>query len=708
MNCNLRTPVERYVAVNNAIRAVFNFGQKDPSSLGTSRVASLFNAAQYARTAYDLRSSGAVVTDPKLIESYFSDVPKPFFLAELDANKLNPLIERYGPDIMRANIISPNLLETDCFPLVTGGACILETWATRLLDKPILKNSPGLRREVLHFILQKAPYYSHVTGTMIAGSSTEYSLMYDETFPWFLAVHDLGKKPGLTHSEWNVAIAEELCREFYDEIYAATQRRSIMVSDNGLQVLRLAFADLQLEKEGHLKSWFIEYSANLPPEFKNFHPANYDGGSFLGAHVRYTYVGPNILQIVKERMAARGVDLSQFDFHVRTKQDDHLTEGKRVNRILLQGIQAEDKGFLSKYSNICDLAIYVWHMRNWHKTQNGFIGFSDLSFKGNIVHDTINLATGDNSNPKSEENLWDLLNSPLRLHKGNVDEHFEYLERYINPVYVYEEIASQIIGLEKRIQRLKIKIETIALHAQEREIIRNILEEFVSRKGSGSITTITVHSSSIGEVFANQNVVEELKHRLRNLGKRYGKRNEVAAASCASEFFKRLDNELTVEVDGAVIRISLPMEEKHSDFLRALIKELNKEIVEYELKVSTEKATLAQLQKEDEQINKHVHDISVHAIDLSDTKPTLFPLKDNMVFCHAIQLSFDSNISNFIVEAQEIEDRDLPLEQKRRHLVQAMQQVLPIIQTYIQMMMGTTNHARAPHAYIRTYQPVLR
>lgn len=708
MNCNLRTPVDQYIAVNDAIRAVLNFGQKDASTIGPSRAASLFNAAKHARTAYDLRSSGEVVSDPKLIESYFSDVPKPLFLAELDTSKLSQLIELYGPDIMRANIISANLLETDHWPLVAGGACILETWATRLLDKPILKNNPGLRREVLHFILQKAPYYSHITGTMIAGSNAGYSLMYDETFPWFLAVHDLGKQPGLTHNEWNVGIAEELCRAFYDEIYAATQRRSTMVSDNGLEVLRLPFADLQLEEENHLKSWFAEYSANLPLGFKDFLPTNYDGDSFLGAHVRYTYVGPQILNIVKERMVTFGVDLNKFDFHVRTKQDDHLTEGKRVNRILLQGIQGEDKGFLSKYSNMCDLAIYVWHMRNWHKTQNGFIGFSDLSFKGNIVHDTINLATGDNSNPKSEENLWDLLNSPLRLHKGNVDEHFGYLERYINPVYVYEEIASQIIGLEKRIQRLKIKIETIALHAQEREIIKDILEEFVSKKVSGLVTTIAVRSSSMDEVFENQNVVEELKHHLRNLGKRYGKRNEVAAVPCASEFFKRLDNELTIEVDGVVIRISLPMEEKYSDLLRALIMELNKEIVEYELKVSTEKDTLAQLQKEDEQMVKHVHDISVHEIDLSITKPTLFPLRDNMVFGHAVQLSFDSNISDFIIDAQKLEHSNLPLEYKRRHLAQAMQQVLPIIKSYIQIMMGTTNHARASRVYRKTYEPVFR
>lgn len=708
MNNTLRTSVDQYVAVNDAIRAVFNFGKKDSSILGTSRAASLFNAAHYAQAAYDLRSSGEVVSDPRLVESYFSDVPKPLFLAELDAKKLHRLIVLYGPDIMRANIISANLLETDHWPLVTGGACILETWATRLLDKPILKNNPGLRSEVLHFILQKAPYYSHITGTMLAGSNAEYSLMYDETFPWFLAVHDLGKQPGLTHSEWNVGIAEELCREFYDAIYAATQRRSTLVSDNGLQVLRLPFADLQLEGENYLKSWFTEYITNLPPEFKDFSPTNYDGNSFLGAHVRYTYVGPQILQLVKTRMAARGVDLSRFNFHVRTKQDDHLTEGKRVNRILLQGIQGEDIGFLSKYSNICDLAIYFWHMQSWHKNKNGFIGFTDLSFKGNIVHDTINLATGDNGNPKNEESLWDLLNSPLRLHKSNVDQHFEYLNQYINPVYIHEEIASQIIGLKKTIQKLKIKIETIAMHAKERKIIRDVLEEFISKTSPGLKTTITIHLSSIEEVFANQNVEEELKHRLCNLGKRYGKRNEVAAASCAFEFFKRVDAELTVEVDGVITRVSLPMEEKYSDLLRALVKELNKELVEYELKVNTEKDTLTQLQEEDEQMVKHIHDISVHELDLSITKPTLFPLRDNMVFGHAVQLSFDSTISDFIIEAQKLEHGNLPLEYKRRHLVQAMQKVLPIIRAHIEIMMGATSRARASHIQGKMYQPVFR
>ena len=704
MNSNLRTPADRYLAVNDAIRAVFNVGQEDPSIWGASRVASLFNAAQYARAAYDLRSSGEVVSNPKLIESYFSDVPKPLFLAELDARKLSYLIELYGPDIMRANIISANLLETDHSPLVTGGACILETWATRLLDKPILKKNPGLRREVLHCLLQHAPYYSHVTGTMIAGSNAEYSLMYDETFPWFLAVYDLGKQPGLTHKEWNVGIAEEMCKEFYDEIYAATQRRSTMVSDNGLQILRLPFADLHLEKEGHLQSWFFEYSATLPPDFKKFLPTNYHGDSFLGSHVRYTYVGPKILQIVKTRMAALGVDLDKFDFHVRTKQDDHLTEGKRINRILLQGLQSEDKGFLKKYSNICDLAIYFWQMQSWHKSQNGFIGFTDLSFKGNIVHDTINLATGHNSDPKNEEDLWDLLNTPLRLHKDNVDQHFEYLNRYIKPVYIYEEIASQIVGLEKRIQRLRVKIETLSLHAQERGMIKSILEELVSGKVAGPKKTVAIHSPSIDVAFKDANVAEELKKHLRNLGKRYGKRNDVANAPYAVEFFKALSTDLTVQGDGEFIRISLPMEEKYSDLLKVLATELNKEVIEYEHQANTEKVTLAQLQMEDEQTIKHMHDISVHEIDLLITKPTLFPLRDNMVFGHAVQLSFDSNISNFIVEAQRIEDSNFPLEHKRRQLIQAMRQVLPLIKAYIRILMGGSNQTLPTCFNENTYQ----
>ena len=706
MNCNLRTPTDRYIAVNDAIRAAFNFDQKDPSVLGTSRVASLFNAAQYARVAYDLRSLGEVVSDPKYIESYFSDVPKPYFLVELDKGKLSHLINLYGPDIMRANIISANLVETDHWPLITGGACILETWSTRLLDKPILKNNPGLRREVLHFLLQNSPYYSHVTGTMISGSNAGLSIMYDETFPWFLTVYELGKTPELSHKDWNLGVAEEMCREFYDEIYSATQRRSAMVSDNSLQIIRLPFADLMLEEDGYLKSWFSEYTANLPPEFKNFVPKNYNSDGFLGAHVRYTYVGPQILNIVKKRIATIGVDLNKFDIHVRTKQDDHLTEGKRINRILLKGIQAENQGFLEKYSNICDLAIYVWHMQNWYRNKNGFIGFTDLSFKGNIVHDTINLGTGNNNDPKNEEELWDLLSSPLRLHKGNVDQHFKCLDKYIDHVYIHEEIASQIIGLEKKINKRKMKLESISLHAKQRGIIGGILNNLGCEKGNGFARTFTIQTSNVKDAFRKKKVAEELKKHLHVLGKRYGKRTEVAKVSCSLEFFKKLESELTVELDGEIIRISFQSENKYSELLKILANELNNEVIEYDHQASKEKFALAQLQEEDEQMVKQVHGISFHDVDLSITKPNLFPLRDNMVFGHAIQLSFDPNVSSFIIDAQKIEDSGYPLEKKRRQLIQAMQQILPIIKTYLRLIMTNTNQTAGTHSNVKAYQPI--
>ena len=193
---------------------------------------------------------------------------------------------------------------------------------------------------------------------------------------------------------------------------------------------------------------------------------------------------------------------------------------------------------------------------------------------------------------------------------------------------------------------------------------------------------------------------------MHNLEKRYGKRNEVLNVSCSFEFFKRLSHELTVEVDGEIIRISLPMEEKYSDVLKILANELNNEVIEYENQANAEKVTLAQLQKEDEQTLKHVHDISIYEIDLSITKPTLFPLKDNMVFGHAVQLSFDSSISDFIVEAQKIEDSNFSLEQKRRQLVQAMQKILPIIRTYVHVMMGIPNHAIPPHFNEKTCKPI--
>ena len=689
-HCNSEELVDRYIAVNQAIRAVFNFDQDDPSILGTSRVALLFNAAKFARFAFDMRSSGEVVTDPTYIESYFSDVPRPFFLTELNKDKLVKIINMYGHDVIRANIISANLVETDHLPLITGGACILETWSTRLLNKPILKNNPGLRREVLLFLLQNAPYYSQVTGTMIPGSKEGISVMYDETFPWYLTICELGKTPDITEKEWNLGVAEEICREFYDEIYSVTQRRSAIVSGDGLQILRLPFADLRLEEEGHLKAWFSEYNASLPPEFKGFLPKNYNSNWFLGSHVRYTYVGPQILDIVKKRISDIGIDLNKFDIHVRTKQEDHLYEGKRINRMLLQGIQSEDKGFLEKYANICNLAIYFWHMQNWNRNKNGFIGFTDLSFKGNIVHDTINLGSGDNNDPKNEEEIWDLLNSPLRLHKCNVEEHFEHLDKYIDREYIYEEIAFQIMELEKKINKHKKRLESIYLHAKQRGLIRDILNSLGCKKDNEFTKTATINYSIVEDLFGKEKGVDELKCQLNLLGKRYGYRSKVAEVSCSSELFKKLESELTVDLDGEIIRICLQSGDKYSNLLQVLANELNNDVIGYDHKACKEKAILTKLQDEDEQSIKQVRDVPFHYIDLSITKPNLFPLRDNMVFCHAIQLSFDPSISCFIIDAQKIEASNQTTEEKRRQLIRVMQPILPIIKRYLRLIMTNT------------------
>lgn len=147
------------------------------------------------------------------------------------------------------------------------------------------------------------------------------------------------------------------------------------------------------------------------------------------------------------------------------------------------------------------------------------------------------------------------------------------------------------------------------------------------------------------------------------------------------------------------------MEERYRDLLKSLANELNNEVLEYERQANSEELVLAQLHKEDEQMVKHVHDISVHEIDLSSTKPTLFPLRDNMVFGHAIQLAFDSSISDFIIEAQKLEESDLPLELKRKHLVRTMRKVLPIIKRYIQILMGITNKVLPTQFSERAYRP---
>ena len=694
-----------YRLINAALGSALSVGKQTVPRGVKGRSAILFNSPQKGRAAYDTFISGKGVPETELADSYFADVPRPYLFRELDDSVLSRFIDLLGGDIIRANFLSANLVDEQHHrPLLAGGACALETWATRLLTKPRLKNAPTLRRDVLLKLLDDAPYYSHLTGTMMLGARMRPQIMYDETFPWFMAIHDIGKTTASAAHAWRLETARDVTKELYSRIYDGIVRRSLLVSDETPEILRVPFEDLRLEETGHLESWYQKYINELPDSFSTFIPEQYQHDSFLGAYVRYTYVGPDLLKLVKQYLKDSSPDIDQFTIHVRTKQDDHLYEGSRINRILLKGSHSNDHDFLSKYANICNLAIYFWHQRHW-RSNNAFVGFSDLSFRGNIVHDTINLFTGSNNDIKTEEELWDIVTCPLRLNRNNIEEHFQCLDKYSEDVYIYEEAALALKNIRRRLSKHQNKIDGVRARSLERMLVRTIIESLLSCELSDSLS-VFIENADLFNSFAVANP-NQLEQELSNLSYRYKRKSKIAAIENCESILKLFEDSVSFNYsdDGLHIRLPLLTPEIRSLF-EVLADVIQDELNEYQAKQDSEQRLLQTARMEYQDALTQVKHVNTDVLDFSRTKPHLFPLRDNLIFCHAIQLAFDPNVALFLLDAKEVESSRITTEEKRQLLIHASRLILPRIKCYLQAIMSGNENADRFES-LKAYSPVL-
>lgn len=698
---NKRHITDCYRAVNAAIGSALSAGRPPAPDAVTGKSAILFHSPQRGRAAYEALACGNGTDADIFTDAYFADVPCPSLFRELNDAELSHFVKVLGPDIMRANFLSANLVGAKHHrPLLAGGACALETWATRLLAKPRLKDTSARRREVLLKLLSDAPYYSHLTGAMMLGAANHPQVMYDETFPWFMAIHDIGNTTAGDSRPWHLEDARGITRELYDRIYAGILRRAHLVSDETPQILRVPFEDLRLDEAGHLENWYRQYIKELPQRFSRYTPRQYQRDGFVGAYVRYTYVGPDLLGLVKQYLRDYSDIIGRFTIHARTKQDDHLYEGSRINRLLLNGIHNSDHDFLSKYANICNLAIYFWHQRHW-RSNNAFVGFSDLSFRGNIVHDTIDLSTGSNSDPGTEEKLWDILNCPLRLKRNNAEEHFSCLDKYTDEIYVYEEAAFELKNIRSRLNKHQKKLDGIAGCARERMLLQAIMRGLLScepRERAHAVVT----NEELCRVFGAAGP-ERLQELLSGMAHRYKRKACIAKIENGENMLTTLHASLSLEHEGSGLHIRLtPLTSEVRPLLEALADAVRDELNEYQEKQAVEQRLLEKAGIEHERAAALIASVNTDLVDFSRTKPHLFPLRDNLIFCHAMQLAFDPNVALFLLDAGKIESSQMRMKEKRRLLIQASRSILPRIKYLLHAIMSgerTTDRFGLPAAY---------
>ena len=684
---NDRQIIDCYRAVNIAIGSVLSAGHPPAPDTVTGRSAMLFHSPQRGRAVYEALVAGNRIDTNTFTDAYFADVPSPRLFRELDDAELAYFVKVLGPDILRANFLSANLVDGQRHqPLLAGGACALETWATRLLAKPRLKDALGLRREVLLKLLSDAPYYSHLTGAMMLGTANYPQVMYDETFPWFMAIHDIGGATTDAPPSWHLEDARDTTRELYDRIYAGILRRAHLVSDKIPEILRVPFEDLRLDEAGHLENWYRQYINELPQRFSRYIPRQYRRDGVVGAYVRYTYVGPDLLDLVKQYLRERSDTIDQFTIHVRTKQDDHLYEGSRINRLLLNGIQNSDHDFLSKYANICNLAIYFWHQRHW-RSNNAFVGFGDLSYRGNIVHDTIDLATGSNSDPGTEEKLWDILRCPLRLKRNNIEEHFNCLDKYTDEIYIYEEAALELKNIRSRLVKHRKKLDGIAACARERLLLQAIMRDLLSCASHKSAHAL-VTNEELGKVFGTAGP-EQLQEQLSGISHRYKRKARIAQVENGEKMLNILQASLLLEryESGLCIRLT-PLTPEVRSLLEALADVFRDELNGYQAKQVAEQRLLDEAGMQHERAEALIDCINTDLVDFSRTKPHLFP--------------FDPSVALFLLDAEKIEASQMQMKEKRRLLVQASMSILPRIKYHLGAIMSgkkVADHFGSPAAY---------
>ncbi len=141
--------------------------------------------SSFSRKAFEMLSQGKGV--PSLAAKfYYPDVPNPFDLEELSDPVLTNLIQTFGPDLTRAKMVSKKVMENNHSMLPAGGACLIETWGLDLLNKSVICQDTDTKADVTQRIINDAPYYTQITGTMLMGGKANLGLMYREEFPWYL------------------------------------------------------------------------------------------------------------------------------------------------------------------------------------------------------------------------------------------------------------------------------------------------------------------------------------------------------------------------------------------------------------------------------------------------------------------------------------------------------------------------------------------
>ncbi|MCS7093465.1 MAG: hypothetical protein NZL96_03545 [Patescibacteria group bacterium] len=606
--------------------------------------------------------------------------PNPSSPDELSEDQLSLLQKKIGPDFFRLRAVSGSLLQKNSFPLAVGGSCAIETWGVRLINA-LGKGNDETKASLAEFLLSLAPTMTHATGAILPAGELGVHLIEDAL--WGQRIEDT----------YGVEKGRKKTEEAYERIHRVAARRCQLATGNPYyRLIPIKFEELDLLE--HLKEWFKQMGIDFDPQFGI-------------AQVIYTYVGPNLLTLLKKALRKSGLpnyEIDPFNMACRLKQIDHndwdATMAELKGIILGETPNDKQKSLLEKYPFRAGLTIAKWVRENYEKNPSQPSGFFDFPYDGKILH-MAGFHVPTNDPGEIANKILSIKNDPRLLRFGNLDQHLDYLDGYLKEEFNLErgllnekrEASQQLQKLQSSKQSLEAKIQNYkkilemygkvlellnlpddkALDQEEKEKFRPSVQYLTERYNSFFNSLIKRYPSNIETPFSfdslSQNDREDL-HRWRNLFlflRKIGFEELGEKLKELNQIFdkKSKDNE---ERD---------IQKNEEDWKEFFINKVSNEIRAIEEDLENKKNQLSSLMSQLKSLDKKSNSLDNYP------PPSIFPLERNLIIMHATQFVFDPDFRAFLRYVANVKNSDKDQMTKKAEIREACKKIFPKLKAYL-------------------------
>src|SRR5258706_4507966 len=287
---------------------------------------------------------------------------------------------------------------------------------------------------------------------------------------------------------------------------------------------------------------------------------------------------------------------------------------------------------------------------------------------------------------KSREDVVNALSSPTRLSSANLEGHLSYLKIIADSLLPEGKLILTAVAAERSIINQEISLEK----KREDAISFGQLEELLGtighdRRGEGTSFRL------IGD---EKGMRSRLTAIAKEKAQKFFKRVHISQEE-QSAFLERLVE--TIEKDGQTFaRLNMPAElidEDTESLIRMLSEGASEKKVKIMRDVTEKEKILSDFQTD---FVNNFEDVDISKVrEVFDLIPKPFPVIANPLINHAIQLSFEPDMRQFVIDAQTIssavmsdEKNEVIRQQQSKLMSSAMQQIYPKMAAYLTYIMN--------------------